>query len=267
MRLRLVLALVTAVLTVLVGAPAQATRPPAMKALTFNLCGNVCRNGEVADTAGNIAYKIRKLGASVVMLQELCYSQFLGIRDRLARYGYAAEFAAASHGGHCNDDDHKHGTAFGVALIARGQLSGKIVYRLPSPYRAPSSSEGRVVLGAVVRLPGRTLFAVTTHTALGPNLSIQLAAIRRWLVPVAARRPVLFGGDLNLAPSSGDLDPFYTAFDEADADRDHPLPTFIPRPARKIDYLFGSKRFLTPSGVARADTGYSDHSMYLGAFR
>ena len=29
----------------------------------------------------------------VTMLQELCYSQFLGIRGRLARYGYTAEFA------------------------------------------------------------------------------------------------------------------------------------------------------------------------------
>jgi endonuclease/exonuclease/phosphatase (EEP) superfamily protein YafD len=118
-----------------------------------------------------------------------------------------------------------------------------------------------------VRLPGRTLFAVTTHTALGPNLAIQLGALRRWLAPIASNRPVLFGGDLNTAPDSGDLDGFYAAFDEANTDRANGLPTFLPAPTRKIDYLFGSRGFLVPAGVASANTGYSDHSMYLGAFR
>jgi endonuclease/exonuclease/phosphatase family metal-dependent hydrolase len=265
MRIRLVLALVTAVLSVLVGAPAHAARPAAVQAVTFNVCGNVCRHGEVGATAGNIAYQVRALGASVAMLQELCYSQFLGIRDRLARYGYRAEFARASTGGRCDDYDRKHGTGFGIAILARGTMAGKVLYKLPSPYG--KHQEGRVVLGVTVRLPGRTLFAVTTHTALGPNLPIQLGALRRWLVPIASHRPVLFGGDLNVAPDSADLDAFYAAFREANAGRKNGLPTFLSRPNRKIDYLFGSRGFLAPAGVASANTGYSDHSVYLGAFR
>lgn len=266
MRIRLALAALVSVLSVLVGLPVAASAQlPAVRVVTFNLCGNVCRYGEVAATSGNIAYRIRKVGASVAMLQELCYTQFLGIRSRLARYGYTAEFAAASSGGHCDDDDHKHGKAFGIALLARGTMTGKVVYRLPNP--APSNPENRVVLAATVRLPGRAIFAATTHTALGANLPVQLGAIRRWLVPLAANQPLVFGGDLNIPPQNPDLDDFYAAFTEANVDREKPMSTFIPQPARKIDYLFGSKGFLTPTWVGRADTGYSDHDMYMGSFR
>jgi endonuclease/exonuclease/phosphatase family metal-dependent hydrolase len=265
MRIRLALAALVAVLSVPAGVPAAASAaPPAVKVVTFNLCGNVCRHGEVTATSGNIAYRVRKAGASVVMLQELCYTQFLGIRAQLARYGYRAEFAAASRGGHCDDDDHKHGKAFGIALLARGAMTGKVIYRLPN--QLPGSSEGRVVLAATVRLPGRTIFAATTHTARDANLPVQLAAIRRWLGPLSTVLPMVFGGDLNISPENPELDDFYATFAEADADRANPMPTFI-EPARKIDYLFAGKGFLTPVGVGRSDTGFSDHDMYFGAFQ
>ena len=69
----------------------------------------VCRHGEVDRTTANIAYQIRARGVAVAMLQELCYAQFLGARDRLGRYGYAVVFAAASKGGQCDDHDRAHG--------------------------------------------------------------------------------------------------------------------------------------------------------------
>ncbi|GAA2615016.1 endonuclease/exonuclease/phosphatase family protein [Paractinoplanes durhamensis] len=257
-----VLAVVAAVLVP--GAPAQAA-PPAVRALTFNICGNVCRHGEVENTSANIAYRIYKLRASVTMLQEVCYSQFLGLRTKLARYGYQATFAPAATGGKCDNYDTKHGRAFGVAIVARGAFVSRVIYRLPAPYGA--SREGRVVLGATVRLTRRTVFVVTTHTATsGPNLATQLHVLRRWLTPIAATSPVIFGGDLNSTPQDNALDGFYSSFTEANRDRIRPLTTFIPIP-RKIDYLFGSPGFLTPVGVARAYTGYSDHCMYLGVFR
>jgi endonuclease/exonuclease/phosphatase family metal-dependent hydrolase len=265
MRIRLVLAVLAAVLLVLVGARPAPAATPALRTLTFNVCGNVCRQGEVAGTAGHIVFRIRKLNASVTMLQELCHAQFIEVRTRLARYGYHALFAAATTGGRCDDDDDRYGKAFGVAIVARGALSAAVVHRLPSPWGI--RPEGRVVLGATVRLAGRAVFAVTTHTDHGgPNLSLQLGALRRWLTPIARTRPVLFGGDLNVLPDDPGLDGFYRAFHEANADRKNPLPTFIPAP-RKIDYLFGSRRFLTPSGVSRARTAYSDHYIYLGVFR
>jgi endonuclease/exonuclease/phosphatase family metal-dependent hydrolase len=236
-----------------------------VRALTFNICGNVCRHGETAATSANIAYRIYKLRASVIMLQEVCYSQFLAVRARLAPYGYRATFAPQSTGGRCDNDDTEHGKAFGIAIVAKGVFESRVVYRLPTPYGA--APEGRVVLGATVRLARRTAFVVTTHTtASGPNLARQLDVLRRWLTPIAATSPVIFGGDLNSVPEDSALNGFYAAFTEANRDRANPLPTFIPVP-RKIDYLFGSPGFLTPSDVARADTGYSDHCMYLGVFR
>ncbi|MEU4241738.1 endonuclease/exonuclease/phosphatase family protein [Actinoplanes sp. NPDC026619] len=262
---RLVLSLFAAAATVVAGAPAPAqAAPPPVRAVTFNICGNVCRHGETSDTSANIAYRIYKLGASVAMLQEVCYSQFLALQTRLAPFGYRATFAPADTGGQCDNYDTKHGRAFGVALVARGSFASRVIYRLPSPY---GEAEGRVVLGATAVLRRRTVFVVTTHTTTsGPNRDAQLSALRRWLTPIAATSPVIFGGDLNSMPEDSALDGFYTSFVEANRDRQKVLTTFIPVP-RKIDYLFASPGFLTPVGVARANTGYSDHCMYLGVFR
>jgi endonuclease/exonuclease/phosphatase family metal-dependent hydrolase len=264
MRLRLAVALLATVLGVLVGAPAHASGAP-MLAMTFNVCGNVCRHGEVDDTTANIAYQIRARRVSIAMFQELCYSQFLGLRDRLARYGYSAIFATGTNGGHCADYDRVHGRAFGVALIARGTLTDAVAHRLVSP--SVVRPEPRMVLGATVRLAGRTVFAVTTHTSpSGPNLAWQMNAIDRWLTPLAATRPVLFGGDLNSQPGNADLNGFYDAFTEADGGRANPLTTFITVP-RKIDYLFASRAYLSRRGASTACGFYSDHCMYFGLFQ
>jgi endonuclease/exonuclease/phosphatase family metal-dependent hydrolase len=262
MRIRLVVAALVSVLGVLCGAvPAHAGGPPLLS-MTFNACGNVCRQGEVDLTASNIAYQIRARNVSVAMLQEVCYSQFLGVRDRLARYGYRAMFATGTKGGHCADHDRAHGRAFGIALLAKGAVSGAVAHQLIGT--SPVNSEQRMVLGATVRVTGRTVFAVTTHTSpSGPNLSAQMAAIGRWLTPLADSRPVLFGGDLNSQPADDDLNPFYARFHEANGDRSNRLTTFRPG-ARKIDYLFST---LDRRGVGTACSAYSDHCMYFGLFQ
>lgn len=248
--------------------PAQAAEQPTVNAATFNVvtynvCGNVCRHGEVTRTAKNIARLVRDQHASVGMLQELCYSQFLAVRALLAPRGYSAVFAPATTGGQCDNRDRRHGRGFGVAILARGELMGRVVRRLPSPHE--TRPEPRVALGARVRLDGRWLLVVTTHTApRGPNLALQLAAIQRWLVPIAAGRPVIFGGDLNSLPTSPDLAGFGEAFQEADL-RPEPLPTFIPTP-RKIDHLFAGRKFLAPQSTSTSCGDYSDHCLYAGTF-
>jgi endonuclease/exonuclease/phosphatase family metal-dependent hydrolase len=266
MKIRLAVALLATILSVLTGAPApaQAGGPPLLT-MTFNACGNVCRHGEVRTTAANIAYQVRARNVSILMLQELCYSQFLGVRSRLAPYGYHAAFAAQTRGGHCDDRDKAHGKGFGVALVAKGKLGGVAVHRLPSP--SAINPEHRVALSASVRLSGRTLLAVTTHTApSGPNLVAQMASIDRWLWPLAATRPVLFGGDLNSMPNSPALDDFYASFHEANGGRTGTLNTFITYP-RKIDYLFASNDYFARRGVGTACGPYSDHCMYFGRFQ
>jgi endonuclease/exonuclease/phosphatase family metal-dependent hydrolase len=253
-------ALVAVLAAVLTAAPVRAAAAP-VRVMTFNICGNVCRHGEVTATAGNIAYQIRARHVDVAMLQEVCYSQFLGIRARLARYGFTAVFGRADRGGRCDDSDRRHGTGFGVALLARGTMTRALVRPLPGP--PAGRAERRVLLAATVRTGGRSLSAVTTHTAPGgPALALQLAAVRRFIAPIAATRPVLFGGDLNSLPVSGDLDGFYAVLREADS-RTDPQPTFVTVP-RKIDYLFAGG--LRPRAAAVARTRYSDHRMYLGVF-
>jgi hypothetical protein len=121
--------------TLLIGTPAHAAPRP-VRVLTFNICGNVCRHGEVARTAGNIAYQIRGRRVAVALLQEVCFAQFLGVRTRLARYGYTAMFAGGGKGGRCDDVDRAHGTAFGVAIVARGRLTGRSVWTCPARRRS-----------------------------------------------------------------------------------------------------------------------------------
>jgi hypothetical protein len=133
-RLSVPAAVVLALLAgLLAGPPARAAAAP-VRIMTFNICGNVCRHGEVARTAGNIAYQIVARRATVTMLQEVCYAQFLGVRARLARRGYTAVFGAAGTGGRCDDFDRTHGRAFGVAIVARGTLTRAVVRALPSPF-------------------------------------------------------------------------------------------------------------------------------------
>ena len=61
------------------------------------------------------------------------------------------------------------------------------------------------------------------------------------------------------------LDGFYARFDEANGGRTGVIPTF--RPTRtKIDYLFGSQRYLTRRGAMTACARWSDHCMYIGRF-
>jgi endonuclease/exonuclease/phosphatase family metal-dependent hydrolase len=263
-RLSVPAAVVLALLTgLLAGPPARAAAAP-VRIMTFNICGNVCRHGEVARTAGNIAYQIVARRATVTMLQEVCYAQFLGVRARLARRGYTAVFGAAGTGGRCDDFDRAHGRAFGVAIVARGTLTRAVVRALPSP--STLRPERRVLLGATLRVAGRSVFVATTHTAPGgPNLAVQLAALEAYLTPIAAVRPVIFGGDLNALPENTFLDPFYREFREANGTRTHPLPTFTTVP-RKIDYLFAGRRWLRPRAVTVATTRYSDHRMYVGTF-
>ncbi|MEU4219181.1 endonuclease/exonuclease/phosphatase family protein [Actinoplanes sp. NPDC026623] len=261
--MRIAVALAALICGLLAGAAPARAQEPVVNVVTFNVCGNVCRHGEVTRTAQNVARQVRDRHASVAMLQELCYSQFLRVRALLAPHGYSAVFAPATTGGQCDDRDRRHGRGFGVAIVARGTLSGRVVRQLPSPYE--TRPEPRVALGARVHLAGRSVLVVTTHTApRGPNLALQLAAIQRWLVPIAAGRPVIFGGDLNSLPTSPDLAGFGAEFQEADR-RPEPLTTFIPAP-RKIDHLFASQRFLAPHGTSTVCGAYSDHCLYLAGF-
>lgn len=71
--------------------PAKAAQPvsrrPAVNVsiMSFNVCGGVCRHGEVARTAAFTAHVAVARKAEVVLLQELCYSQFVRVRSPASR--------------------------------------------------------------------------------------------------------------------------------------------------------------------------------------
>jgi endonuclease/exonuclease/phosphatase family metal-dependent hydrolase len=262
--------------SLLVAAPAAAA-PARIRVMTFNICGNVCRQGEVRDTAANVAYQVTARRVAVMFLQEVCYSQFLAIRTGLYGHGYRGVFTAGEAGRRCDDHDTAHGRAFGNAILVHGEVHGRVVRGLPSP--ASIRPEGRVLLGTTAKVRGRWMHLVTTHTApSGPNLAAQLRAVRRYVEPIARRRPVIVGGDLNSLPSSSGLDGFYSRrvpagqglFREMDETTRRPScrcgsPTYQPVP-RKIDYVFASHRHFRPRYALTAGSRYSDHHLYVGEF-
>src|SRR5215212_836516 len=117
--------------------PAIDARPAARRpvrdvsVMAFNVCGGVCRRGEVSRTAAFTARTAVARKADVVLLQELCFSQFLRIRKLLAARGYSGRFAASTQSGACDDDDRQHGKGFGVAVLVHGRATSPVVRHLP----------------------------------------------------------------------------------------------------------------------------------------
>jgi endonuclease/exonuclease/phosphatase family metal-dependent hydrolase len=274
--MRILAALIGLLAGLVVAAPAEAA-PVRVRVMTFNICGNVCRHGEVEATSSNVAYQVVRRRVTVAFLQEVCYSQFLAIRARVLPHGYRAIFTASETGGGCNDYDTRNGKAFGLALVVRGDITGRITHGLPSP--SAHRPEGRALLGTTIKIKGRPVYVVTTHTTpSGPNRTAQLRAVQRYLTPIARTRPVLLGGDLNALPGDADLDRFYSrrvdrgrgVFREVDETSRRPscrcgAATFKPVP-RKIDYVFASRRHFRPSTGSAVGSRWSDHRMLIGEF-
>jgi endonuclease/exonuclease/phosphatase family metal-dependent hydrolase len=250
-------------------------RPAEVSVMSFNVCGGACRRGEVARTAAYTARTAVTRHASVVLLQELCYSQFLRVRSLLATRGYSAEFAAATRSTACDDDDHEHGRGFGVAVLVRGASHGRVVKPLPTP----SGVEKRLMLGVTADVGGRSTFVAVVHLSPSPaaGLERQLAVVARYLNPKASR-PLIVGGDFNSLPDNPGLSRFYSAavggtgrFIEADETRTgRPVrggAATFDTAARKIDYIFLSDEWFRHPRAKSLATTMSDHHVYIGTAR
>jgi endonuclease/exonuclease/phosphatase family metal-dependent hydrolase len=247
----------------------------AVSVMSFNVCGGVCRGGEVRRTAAFTANTAVRQRASVVLLQELCYSQYVRIRELLAPHGYTGRFAAGAAAGRCDDHDRRHGRGFGVAVLARGKTSGTVVRRLPT---APGA-EGRVMLGTTATVGGRRTFVAVVHLSPSPRagLARQLRSVAAYLAPRAGR-PVIVGGDFNALPTYPGLSRFYATaaggtgrFVELDERRGGTsarsgAPTFDVA-GRKIDYVFVSEGLFAEPRATSIGTGMSDHRVYIGTAR
>jgi endonuclease/exonuclease/phosphatase family metal-dependent hydrolase len=229
--------------------------------MSFNVCGGICRHGEVASTARFVARVATERGVGVVLLQELCYSQFRQVRSLLARRGFSGRFEAQTRSPACANDDTRHGTGFGVAVLVRGHITHSVVDHLPTS----PGVEHRVLLGVTTRIAGRPTFVAGVHLSPSPldTLREQLAAVERF-VRSRSGHPAIVGGDFNTVPGDPALEPMFARFTELDETRARhsemgDLPTFA---AKKIDYVFLS-RFVEPR-ASTVVTAMSDHRVLLG---
>lgn len=290
MMLRICAVLLAAMMSSATAAPAGATRAvPAggpghayeksleaaeITVMSFNVCGGVCHHGEVTRTAAYTAQTAVARKASVVLLQELCYGQFLRVRSLLAEQGYTGTFTAATQSKGCAVDDPGRHTSFGVAVLVKGQYSGRAVKILPTP----AGIEKRRLLRVTAVVGGRSTIVAVVHLSPSPGsaTSAQLADVAHDLNPPAAGGPVIVGGDFNAQPGNPGLGAIYSSaaegtgqFFEADelrtgVARRGGVPTFDTT-SRKIDYVFFAAGFFTGPSALSLASQVSDHRVYLGS--
>jgi endonuclease/exonuclease/phosphatase family metal-dependent hydrolase len=243
--------------------------------VSFNACGGVCRHGEVDRTAVHIADVALRPGADAVLLQELCYGQYVRTRKLLAPHGYTGRFVTSTRSRACARTDRRHGTGFGVAMLVRGRISGSAVLPLPTP----PGFERRALLGVAATIGGRRTLVVVVHLSpsAAAGLDRQLAVLSGYLNRHAGE-PVIVGGDCNALPTRPGLARLYSPaaggsgdFVEADELRGR-------RPARggaatfnaagrKIDYIFLSNGFFRDPRATSLRTRLSDHHVYVATAR
>ena len=249
--MRRILALLCAFAVMLTPTAAHASSKVLVRSMAFNLCGSMCSKGSMTPAAYTLR-QIRSRSIDVVSLQEICYSQYRYIKDRLPK-GYSTAFTTTKSLGSCDDHDRRYGRTYGLALIVRGaKIGAKQVRMLPS---------GRRAVGMYAKVKGKKLFAASVHNDPSPALNEDdLTSLYAWLR--AKRGPVLSAGDYNAFLDQPGIARFNTYFTDADhADNEI---TFNPYGGRKIDYIFSSPHFTGETG----DTLFtlaSDHRICLGS--
>lgn len=255
----------------LVATPSVNAAQGAAKLLSLNVCGVVCRDGEVDTTAEYVYRRTRGHNASVVFLQEICYSQYRQIRSLLHGDGYSTLYTSTTKSGTCNNHDDRYGTGFGIALLVKGKTSGREVLPLPV---TPGATK-RSMLGATAMIGGRATFVAVVHNSpsAAEGLNNQLRVLAGYLNRKAAR-PVIVGGDFNATPQHPGMVAFYSRkaggtgkFTELDETRYGAAtrsgrPTF--RASRKIDYIFASAAHFGSPRANTSRTPMSDHCLYWG---
>ncbi|MEU4215215.1 endonuclease/exonuclease/phosphatase family protein [Actinoplanes sp. NPDC026623] len=248
--MRRLLVLLCAFAVVSAPTAAHASSMVQIRSLAFNLCGVMCNDGAMAPAAYTLR-QIKRRSIDVASLQEVCYSQYRYIADRLPR-GYSTAFSTTRVVGACDNHDGRHGRRFGVALIVKGSRIG--------PRRVRILPSGRHAVGMYAEVKGRRLFATSVHnaTSIERGNEKDLESLYDWLR--ARSGPVLSAGDYNAfldQPGVARLETYFTDADHADNEI-----TFNAFGGRKIDYIFTSPHFTGETG----DTLYtsaSDHRIYL----
>ncbi|MEU3688443.1 endonuclease/exonuclease/phosphatase family protein [Streptomyces narbonensis] len=239
---RALLAAVFSVGLVLAGAtaPAQADivdkdTAPELRFISYNICGasSTCEtrdtDAEKVAWGDAVVHAIDYWDTDLVMLQEVCYGQWLMLRDHLAtrsgvKYDTTWGAALPSASG-CKRWDPTPNTdepgelRFGLAIFAKGgpgaiDLTTRSVTFLPEPTKdlpTPKDTENRILLCAKATVDARAVRACNTHIDFNAlNTTAQTAEVARITRDFAnAGDPVVLAGDFNQLPKHPDMNPLY----------------------------------------------------------
>jgi endonuclease/exonuclease/phosphatase family metal-dependent hydrolase len=146
---------------------------------------------------------------------------------------------------------------YGHALLSRWPI--EVMHRAFLPSDGKSWwKEARSALWAKVLIEGRPLHVITTHLGLGVHeriLQIEELLGPLWLAAIPRDEPVIFCGDLNLAPGSRGYRLAATRLRDAQAHNgQRPLNTFTSaRPFTRLDHVFVSKNLAVGHVVVPRD--------------
>ncbi|MFJ4340951.1 endonuclease/exonuclease/phosphatase family protein [Streptomyces sp. NPDC088915] len=189
-----------------------ANTPQALRFVTYNMCGNMCKEGTGPtgyDNAHRIESIVAEAGASgwkadQIFLQEVCQDQYTELSTKLAPLGFNGRFAGALTGqsGACGGDP------YGVALFVKGA----IVQTKTLDLSQGTESEPILVPCVKSYLQGRLNWACTVHLywADNPVRDVEAAELR-WQAEAWEKTgtPVVLGGDFNGFPNEAFMDGYY----------------------------------------------------------
>jgi endonuclease/exonuclease/phosphatase family metal-dependent hydrolase len=213
------LALVGSLVAVLAATavPAHAATPATVRAITWNVCGAACADGDPQPLANQAARAVRAWNADILFLQEVCANQVAAIRSALP--GYEGTFKSQLRSSRCGGTG-KHG----IAVFVRGSSSNERwtnmggTEGLTGPEYFLLAVDGRAA-------DGRTYTAATAHLRVKCDAEYDYddcapitnqARIEQsevivdeleWLVDDGV--PVILGGDFNMLPASEPMSMFY----------------------------------------------------------
>ena len=145
--------------------------------------------------------------------------------------------------------DHRGGE-YGNMIMSRYPIISAV--NIPIPETA--GVENRAIIKAVIDLNGHNIDVIVSHYGL--SVPERVSAVDATL-ELIGENPIVFMGDLNCTPESGELDRIYAKLTDAATELTFPSD----KPNIKIDYIFVSPQLSVESAYV-IDTQVSDHRPY-----
>lgn len=209
----------------------------------FNFAGNGFNRGSTGAPVDDAVEKIRSQRAEIIGLNEMCYTQWVALRDRLKAqpgYGNLSEEVVVTNYNipNCYDPVVNPDGWYVMGLMSKYD-SERVMFG-DTPYLDLGyhyRQRFRKLVCGDVAVPRRTVRACVTHTEVplviinesafpnDPNIAAdpnygrsinvaQAELIARAITPMTKRMPVALLGDLNELPFLPSLDVFYAKCDD-----------------------------------------------------